>query len=202
MTSIIKFLVIILFISISLLCSNGQGEKSITNANYKRITLQEFLNYKGDLVKQAEMVNSLERKSRMKFFNEFLPDSSFFLGAPDEWFTITHDGLVVVDLEADDLSSTLKFATWSIENNEFVLKSENVDTLGYKILVADDFSFEVITWNKGKKNESKHLILKLKLKKIIPEEKNDYYEYRYIGHGPATEKIRDYYKKKGWKTKY
>lgn len=202
MKSIAKILLIILSINLVLFCSNGQGSKALIYAGEKMVTLQKFISYKGDVNKQAELINSLQRESRMRFLKEFLPNSSFYLGAPDEWFTFLKDGTAIVDLEPDVKSSTLKFVNWSMNNNELTIKSENIEFLGYNVLIADDYSFDVNTWNKGKKNESKHLIVKLKIKKINPEENDEYYEYRYVGHGPATDKIKEYYKKMGWKTEY
>jgi len=202
MKSIAKILLIILSINFVLFCSNGQGSKALIYADEKMVNLQKFISYTGDVNKQAELINSLQRESRMRFLKEFLPNSSFYLGAPDEWFTFLKDGTAIVDLEPDVKSNTLKFVNWSMNNNELTIKSENIEFLGYNVLIADDYSFDVNTWNEGKKNESKHLIVKLKIKKIIPEENDEYYEYRYVGHGPATEKIKEYYKKMGWKTEY
>jgi hypothetical protein len=202
MKKIIKLIILILCINIISFCSKDQDEKLAKYSDYNKAIFQEFISYNGDVVEQAKLINLLDEESKKKFLEEFLPDSSFFLGAPDEWFTLAEDGTVVVDLEANIESSALKFATWSMDNNELIIQSDDINILGYRKLIASDFLFEVVTWNKGKENESKHLMLKMKIKEIIPEDDDEFYEYRYIGHVPATEKIKEYYRKKNWEIRY
>jgi len=191
-------------------CEKGYVDNNLISAeNNQKLTIHEFLNYKKDVVKQAELVNKLDKKSKMQFLKEFFPNSTYDLGL-DSYGTVTPDGIIIIDELPDDMESKLQFAKWEIINNELIITAKNKDWLGYNKLVSDDFYFEVRTIKRGGKESSlmrsevKSLIIKFKIKLYLPErskllEDDEYDNYDYIGHGPATDKIEEYYKKMKWK---
>lgn len=211
MKSLTKVLFIVLIINLVLFCSNSRVSNNAIYADEKGSILQEFLSYKDDVSKQAELVNKFNKKKKIQFLKEFFPNSTYDLGL-DSYGTVTPNGLIIIDEFSDDIESELQFVKWEIINDEIVITSENIDLLGYNKMIANDYYFQVGTIKRGGKDspllrkEYKYLILKFKIRLYIPErskllQDDEYDYYNYVGHGPATDKIKEYYKKMGWKTK-
>jgi len=153
---LVQVLLVLFVVSCKQVSSDTDNKVKLNKKNGEKISLSEFK--KIDHEKQAEYINSLDKKTRMKFFVSFLPGSVLEVELYTE-AKFFDNGRIIILEETDGPRNIYATSYWKYDNGKIIITSKSNDSSfpnGVK---------EIWTDIHAEKYNPKHLYIKVTVNK-------------------------------------